>query len=139
MTRTVHINRDRSARMTALDLLDALVRIDSVNPGLDPAGAGEAQIAAYLARWARSAGLRADVLEGTAGRPSVIVRGGRDRGGRRLLLCGHLDTVGLAVTRDGIPTVLYGPEGEGAHADIEWVSRSGTNTVATVLTQDYCS
>jgi hypothetical protein len=30
---------------TVLDLLDALVRIDSVNPGLDPAGAGEARIA----------------------------------------------------------------------------------------------
>jgi len=33
--------------MTALDLLDALVRIDSVNPGLDPAGAGETHIADY--------------------------------------------------------------------------------------------
>ena len=54
--------------MTALDLLDALVRIDSVNPGLDPAGAGEAQIAGYIAQWGRSPGLRADVLEGTAGR-----------------------------------------------------------------------
>jgi acetylornithine deacetylase len=42
----------------------------------------------------------------------------------------------------GIPTVLYGPEGEGAHADIEWVSRSGTSTATTVLThlaQDFCS
>jgi acetylornithine deacetylase len=84
--------------MTALDLLDALVRIDSVNPGLDPAGAGEAQIAAYIARWGRSAGLRVEVLERTTGRPSVILRGGRDHGGRRLLLCGHLDTVGLADT-----------------------------------------
>ena len=42
----------------------------------------------------------------------------------------------------GIPTVLYGPEGEGAHADVEWVSRSGTSTAAAVLTQlaqDFCS
>ena len=42
----------------------------------------------------------------------------------------------------GIPTVLYGPEGEGAHADIEWVSRSGTRTTTTALTQlaqDFCS
>jgi len=42
----------------------------------------------------------------------------------------------------GIPTVLYGPEGDGAHADTEWVSRSGTSTAATVLTrlaQDFCS
>lgn len=93
--------------MTALDLLDELVRIDSVNPGLDPAGAGEAQIAAYIARWGRSAGLRVDVLEGTTGRPSVIVRGGRGRG-RRLLLCGHLDTVGLAGTRDGLTPRVEG-------------------------------
>ena len=42
----------------------------------------------------------------------------------------------------GIPTVLYGPEGDGAHADAEWVSRSGTITAATVLTQlarDFCA
>jgi acetylornithine deacetylase len=41
----------------------------------------------------------------------------------------------------GIPTVLYGPEGDGAHADVEWVSRSGTSTTAAVLTrfaQDFC-
>jgi hypothetical protein len=54
---------------TALDLLDAVVRIDSINPGLDPVGAGDAQIAAHVARWGRSAALRADVLESTAGRP----------------------------------------------------------------------
>jgi acetylornithine deacetylase len=42
----------------------------------------------------------------------------------------------------GIPTVLYGPEGEGAHADIEWVSRSGTTTTTDVLihlARDFCS
>jgi acetylornithine deacetylase len=94
--------------MTVLNLLDALVRIDSVNPGLDPAGAGEAQIAASIARWGRSAGLRVEVLEGTTGRPSVILRGGRDHGGRRLLLCGHLDTVGLAGTPDGLTPRVEG-------------------------------
>jgi acetylornithine deacetylase/succinyl-diaminopimelate desuccinylase-like protein len=99
--------------MTVLDLLDALVRIDSVNPGLDRAGAGEAQIAAFVAEWGRSAGLDVDELEGTPGRPSVVLRGGRDVGGRRLLLCGHLDTVGLTGARDAlIPRVagdrLYG-------------------------------
>jgi acetylornithine deacetylase len=94
--------------MTALDLLDALVRIDSVNPGLDPVGAGETQIAAWIAQWGRNAGLGVDVLEKTASRPSVIVRGGRARGGRRLLLCGHLDTVGLAGSPDGLTPRVEG-------------------------------
>ena len=85
--------------LTVLDLLDALLRIDSVNPGLDPGGAGEADIAAVVADWGRAAGLHTQVAEGTPGRPSVILRGGRNTGGRRLLLCGHLDTVGFAGTR----------------------------------------
>jgi acetylornithine deacetylase len=88
--------------LTVLDMLDALLRIDSVNPGLDADGAGEAQIAAYVERWGRSAGLRVEVLERRPGRPSVILRGGQSTGGRRLLLCGHLDTVGLAGTRDAL-------------------------------------
>ncbi len=95
---------ERSARTFAevgvLDLLDALLRIDSVNPGLDPTGAGEAEIAGFVAAWGRAAGLRVEWVEGTPGRPSVLLRGGRDTGGRRLLLCGHLDTVGLAGTSD---------------------------------------
>ena len=99
----------RNARsMTALELLDALVRIDSVNPGLDPAGAGEAQLARYVAEWGQRAGLSVQMVEGTAGRPSVILRGGRDHGGRRLLLCGHLDTVGLAGHPDGLTPRVEG-------------------------------
>ncbi len=83
--------------MTAvLDLLDALVRIDSANPSLSDGAPGEAEIATYVADWARAAGLGVEVLERVPGRPSVLVRGGRAVGGRRLLLCGHLDTVGLA-------------------------------------------
>jgi acetylornithine deacetylase len=94
--------------MTALDLLDALVRIDSVNPGLDPTGAGEAQIASFVAEWGRTAGLRVEQFESTPGRPSVILRGGRDGGGRRLLLCGHLDTVSLAGSGDALTPRLEG-------------------------------
>src|SRR3954449_11549044 len=72
-----------------------LVAIDSVNPTLVPGGAGEAEIAAFVARWARAAGLEAQELEGTPGRPSVLVRGCGSGGGHTLLLCGHLDTVGV--------------------------------------------
>jgi acetylornithine deacetylase/succinyl-diaminopimelate desuccinylase-like protein len=99
--------------MTVLDLLDSLLRIDSVNPGLDADGAGEADIAAFVAAWGRDAGLRTQVVEDTPGRPSVILRGGRNTGGRRLLLCGHLDTVGLAGTPDALTPRV---EGDRLHA-----------------------
>ena len=76
-----------------IDLLSELVAIDSVNPSLVPGGAGESEIAAFVAAWARAAGLEADVLEATPGRPSVVVRARGGSGGRSLLLCGHVDTV----------------------------------------------
>src|SRR5215212_11336176 len=75
------------------DLLARLVAIDSVNPSLVPGGAGEREIVAFIAGWAAQAGLEADVLEETPGRPSVVVRAGGTGGGRTLLLCGHVDTV----------------------------------------------
>jgi acetylornithine deacetylase len=81
-------------------LLSALVEIDSVNPSLVPGAAGEGAIAAFVARWASARGLDAAVLEATPGRPSVVVRARGAGGGRDLLLCGHLDTVGVAGMRD---------------------------------------
>jgi acetylornithine deacetylase len=80
------------------DLLFELVRIDSVNPSLVSGGAGEGEIAAFIATWARAVGLEAQVLEATPGRPSVLVRARGSGGGRTLLLCGHIDTV----TREGM-------------------------------------
>jgi acetylornithine deacetylase len=41
----------------------------------------------------------------------------------------------------GIPTVLFGPSGEGAHADVEWVdlaSVTRTKEVLVAVAQDYC-
>ena len=91
-----------NAARDAVGLLAAMVRIDSANPALAGNGPGESELAAFVAGWAEAAGLRAEVLELTPGRPSVLVRGGRGEGGRRLLLCGHLDTVGHA----GLPEPL---------------------------------
>jgi acetylornithine deacetylase len=76
-----------------VDLTAALVRIDSVNPSLVAGGAGEHGIARFVAEWAAAAGLTAQVLDEGA-RPSVVIRGGTATDGRRLMLCGHLDTVG---------------------------------------------
>jgi acetylornithine deacetylase len=54
---------------------------------------------------------------------------------------GDADVVGVSYWADaafiaaaGIPTVLYGPGGQGAHAAEEWVSVAETNAVARTLT-----
>jgi acetylornithine deacetylase len=99
------------AELTAL--LSRLVAIDSVNPSLVPGGAGEAELASFVAGWARDAGLEADLLEETPGRPSVLVRARGRGGGRTLLLCAHTDTVGVEGMREPyVPRVdadrLYG-------------------------------
>jgi acetylornithine deacetylase len=78
-----------------VDLLSQLVAIDSVNPALVAGGAGETEIAGFVARWADLNGLEAIVTDGLPLRPSVIVRARGAGGGRSLLLCGHLDTVGV--------------------------------------------
>jgi acetylornithine deacetylase len=95
-----------------MDLLEQLVAIDSVNPSLVEGGAGEAAAAAFVAEWGRTAGLEVDVV-GDADRPSVVLRARGSGGGRSLLLCGHLDTVGVdGMTDPHVPRVdggsLYG-------------------------------
>jgi len=91
---------------TVLALLRRLVAIDSVNPALHPGAAGETEIAAFVASWARAAGLQAELFEGTPGRPSVVVRAPGSGGGRTLLVCGHIDTVGVrGMSRPHAPRV----------------------------------
>jgi acetylornithine deacetylase len=86
---------------SVLDLLAGMVAIDSVNPSLVAGGAGEREIAAYVADWARTAGLDVEILEATPGRPSVVVRARGKGRGRSLLLCGHCDTVTAEGMHDG--------------------------------------
>jgi acetylornithine deacetylase len=99
-------------RDDVVDLLSRLVAADSVNPSLVPGAVGEAAAAGVVVEWARTAGLEAQVLEATPGRPSVVVRGAPAPSGRTLLVCGHLDTVGVGgMTDPFVPRV----EGERLH------------------------
>jgi acetylornithine deacetylase len=76
-------------------LLRDLVSIDSVNPSLVPGARGEAAIAERIAAELMSIGLTVDITEVAAGRPNVVgVLEGRAPG-RALMLCGHVDTVGV--------------------------------------------
>jgi acetylornithine deacetylase len=78
------------------ELAAELVAIDSINPDLLPGAAGEAAIAAHVARWCGARGLAVEVVEPRPGRPSVVARSSGSGGGRSLLLNAHLDTVGVA-------------------------------------------
>jgi len=91
---------DRDLDQQVADLLGQLVAIDSVNPSLVPGAAGERAVAAHVRDWAARSGLRVEVLQATPRRPSVVVRGGRAAGGRVLMLCAHLDTVGFGGMAD---------------------------------------
>jgi acetylornithine deacetylase len=96
-----------------LALLRDLVAIDSVNPSLVPGHPGEAQVAECLAAFFRARHIDVQVTEVAPGRPNVVARVEGLRPGPTVMLCGHLDTVGVdgmdapftPVERDGR---LYG-------------------------------
>lgn len=78
--------------------LSRLVQINSTNPSLSPDGAGEAEIAAFVAGALRDLGLEVTAWEIRPGRWNVVGRlagNGRSHN-RSLLLNAHLDTVGVA-------------------------------------------
>lgn len=77
-----------------LELLRALVSINSVNPSLEQGAPGEARLAHFIADWLSARGLEVHLEEVAPGRPNVIGVA-RGRSGKRLLLNGHTDTVGV--------------------------------------------
>jgi acetylornithine deacetylase len=97
------------SRAAVLDLLQALIRIPSVNPTLVPEeGQGEARIAAFAREWLAGQGLRAWLEEAAPGRPNAVAEAG-DGDGPTLVLCAHLDTVGTA----GMTILPFEPKVEG--------------------------
>ena len=77
------------------ELTTQLVAIDSVNPTLVAGGAGEAEIARFVADWLGAAGLEVELV-GPSERPSVVGVAQGSGGGRSLMLNAHTDTVGVA-------------------------------------------
>ncbi len=75
--------------------LTDLVRINSVNPSISAGGAGEGEIAAYIACRLNRAGLQTAVFEPQPGRATALATLRGEGGGRSLMLNGHADTVGV--------------------------------------------
>jgi acetylornithine deacetylase len=86
----VRIDRDYLVQTLA-----DLVRINSINPSLTPGGAGEAQIASYIAGALQELALEVRLHESEPGRVSVVGRLKGQGQGRSLMLNGHIDTVGV--------------------------------------------
>lgn len=79
---------------TLPDLTAKLVSIDSTNPSLSSTGAGESEIAAFVADWCRDQDLDVRIIDAD-GRPNVVAIARGTGGGRSIILNGHFDTVGV--------------------------------------------
>ncbi len=86
--------RLRAAEGDPVALTRILVATPSVNPSMEVDGAGEESIARLTHKWLSDWGFRSELQEVEPGRWNVVARHGS--GGRRLVLNGHLDTVGVS-------------------------------------------
>jgi acetylornithine deacetylase len=118
-----------------------LVRIDSVNPDLVPGGAGEGEIAKFVAGWLEEAGLGVETEEIAAGRFNVVGIARGSGGGRSLLLNAHMDTVGTAGMEAPLePRAadgrLYGRGAYDMKASLAAIMLTGAGAVAAGLRGD---
>ena len=89
---------------STISLLRDLIAIDSVNPSLVPGANGENEIGGAIATKLHTGGLDVQIQQVAPGRANVVgVLDGKQKG-RSLMLCGHMDTVGVA----GMAGLLYG-------------------------------
>ncbi|MGE5814246.1 MAG: M20/M25/M40 family metallo-hydrolase [Acidobacteriota bacterium] len=79
-----------------IDAIQTLVRVPSVNPTIAPEeGTGEQAVATAARDWLRRHGVDAWLEEAAPGRPNCIAAIGSE-GGKSLVWCAHLDTVGTS-------------------------------------------
>lgn len=79
-----------------IDLLGAMIKIESVTPWLIPTGAGEAKIASFIENWLSDTPAEVEIVEVSPRRPNVLARLRGTGGGPVLCLNAHSDTVGYA-------------------------------------------
>lgn len=89
-------------------LTRAMVAIPSVNPELEQGGDGEEAMAGKCKTWLEGWGYAVEAEEVAPGRWNVVARrvGGGGKGGRVLVLNGHMDTVGV----EGMAVSPFGGE-----------------------------
>jgi acetylornithine deacetylase/succinyl-diaminopimelate desuccinylase-like protein len=90
------------------ELLATQVAIDSVNPDLVPGGAGESEIAEYVAAWLDRPGIDVELQTVQGSRRNVVARVPGSAAGKTLMLNAHMDTVALGGERGGIKPVIEG-------------------------------
>lgn len=76
-------------------LCRAMVAVPSVNPLLEVGGAGERILAEMCGGWLAGWGYQVELSEVEPGRWNLVARSGGPSHGPRLILNGHLDTVGV--------------------------------------------
>ncbi len=106
-----------------------------------PGGAGEAELARFVAAWLDRAGLEVELREAAPGRPNVVAVARGRGGGRSLLLNAHLDTVGVAgMERPHDPHVedgrLYGRGAFDMKGGLAAIMAVGAAAVETPLAGD---
>jgi len=83
-----------------VDTLQQLIRINSVNPKLDPDAPGEETIGSFIAQILRSLNLEPEIDCVEPGRVNVTAALKGSGGGRSLMINGHMDTVGVHDMKD---------------------------------------
>ncbi len=79
-----------------ITLLRDLIAIDSVNPSLMPGAHGEQELASLVVAKLLEGGVDVEIQDVAHGRSNVVgLVEGKEKG-RTLMLCGHMDTVGVA-------------------------------------------
>jgi acetylornithine deacetylase len=107
----------RADPVRMIDLLRRLIATDSINPSLVPGARGEQDLGVLLLDECCEAGLDAAVDQVMPGRVNVVARLHGGAPGRRLLLNGHMDTVGVEGMRAPFVAEIRGDRlyGRGAY------------------------